>query len=46
MYHFEFVSKKKRAPIKKNLIALLNEVQDILRKDFTFRYNDYRKSKR
>lgn len=39
MYHFEFVSKKKRAPIKKKLIALINEVQDIVRKDFTFRYD-------
>lgn len=39
MYNFEFVSKKKRAPIKKDLIAILNEVQDIVRKEFTFRYD-------
>ena len=39
MYNFEFVSKKKRAPIKKDLIAILNQVQDIVRKDFTFRYD-------
>ena len=39
MYHFEFVSKKKRAPFKKDLIAILNEVQNIVRNDFTFRYD-------
>ena len=39
MYNFEFVSKKKRAPFKKDLIAILNEVQNIVRNDFTFRYD-------
>lgn len=39
MYHFEFVSKKKRAPFKKDLIAILNKVQNIVRNDFTFRYD-------
>lgn len=39
MYHFEFVSKKKRAPFKKELITILNEVQNIVREDFTFRYD-------
>ena len=38
MYHFEFVSKKQRAPIKKDLISIINEVQNLLRKEFTFCY--------
>ena len=39
MYHYEFVSKKQRAPIKKDLIAIINEVQDLLRNEFTFRFD-------
>lgn len=39
MYHFEFVSKKQRAPIKKNLIAIITEVQDLIRDEFTFRFD-------
>ena len=39
MYHFEFVSKKQRAPIKNDLIAIITEVQNLLRKEFTFRFN-------
>lgn len=39
MNHFEYVSKKKRAPIKQEIIRMLHEVQNILRKDFTFRYD-------
>lgn len=39
MYHFEFVSKEQRAPIKKDLIAIINEVQDLLRDEFTFRFD-------
>lgn len=39
MYHFEFVSKKQRSPIKKNLIAIITEVQDLIRDEFTFRFD-------
>ena len=39
MYHFEFVSRKKRAPVKKDLISLIRETQDLLRDDFTFRFD-------
>ena len=39
MYHFEFVTKKQRAPIKKDLIAIINEVQNLLRGEFTFRFD-------
>ena len=39
MYHFEYVSKNQAAPVKKELIAILNRVQNILREHFTFRYD-------
>ena len=39
MYHFEFVNKEQRAPIKNSLIAIITEVQDILRDEFTFRFD-------
>lgn len=38
MYHFEYVTKSQSAPAKKELIAILNKVQDILRDHFTFQY--------
>lgn len=38
MYHFEFVSKKDLAPVKKDLISIIREVQASLRTDFTFRF--------
>lgn len=39
MYHFEFVSKKKRVPIKRELISIIRELQNLLRSDFTFRFD-------
>lgn len=39
MYHFEFVSKRMRAPLKKDLISIIKETQDLLRDDFTFRFD-------
>ena len=39
MYHFEYVSKKQAAPVKKELIGIIHAVQDILRDEFTFRYD-------
>jgi hypothetical protein len=39
MYHFEHVTKNQAAPVKKELIAILHAVQDILRREFTFRYD-------
>lgn len=39
MSNFKFVSRKKRAPIKKNLMNIIHEVQKNVRKKFTFRYD-------
>lgn len=39
MYHFEFVSKKQRAPVKHDLIAIITEAQEILRNEFMFRFD-------
>ena len=39
MYHFEFVSKKQCAPIKNDLITMIIEVQNLLRNEFTFRFD-------
>ena len=39
MYHFEYVSKKQAAPVKKELIEIIHAVQDTLRDEFTFRYD-------
>lgn len=39
MYHFEYVSRKQAAPVKKELIGIIHAVQDILRDEFTFRYD-------
>ena len=39
MYHFEYVSKAEAAPVKKELIAIINAVQDLLRDHFTFRFD-------
>ena len=39
MYHYQFVSEKQLAPIKKDLIAIINEAQDLLRNEFTFRFD-------
>ena len=38
MNHFEYVSKSKSMPIKKELIKIINPVQDELREQFTFDY--------
>ena len=38
MNHFEYVSKSKYMPVKKELIKIINQVQDELRKQFTFDY--------
>lgn len=38
MYHFEFVSKEKRAPVKDDLISIIRETQALLRNDLPFRY--------
>ena len=39
MYHFEYVTKAEAAPVKKELIAIINAVQDLLRDHFTFRFD-------
>lgn len=39
MHHFEYVTKSQAAPVKKELIVILNKVQNILRNYFTFRYD-------
>ena len=38
MNHFEYVSKSKYMPVKKELIKIINQVQDELREQFTFDY--------
>lgn len=38
MYHFDYVSRKEAAPYKKELIEIINEVQDQVRNDFTFQF--------
>lgn len=38
MYHFEYVSRKEAAPYKKELIEIINKVQDEVRNDFTFQF--------
>lgn len=38
MYNFRYVSKKEAAPIKSDLISLINEVQDCVRDYFTFQF--------
>lgn len=39
MYHFEYVTKKQAKPVKEELLDIIHEVQDILREEFTFRYD-------
>lgn len=38
MNHFEYVSKSKYMPVKKELIKIISQVQDELREQFTFDY--------
>ena len=38
MNHYEYVSKSKYMPVKKELIKIINQVQNELRKQFTFDY--------
>lgn len=39
MHNFRYVTKKEFLPIKKELIEIINKVQDIVRNEFTFRYD-------
>ena len=39
MKHYEYVKKSEYMPVKKELIKLINLVQDDLRKKFTFRFD-------
>lgn len=38
MYNYQYVEKCEWMPVKKELISLINEVQDIVREDFTFSF--------
>lgn len=38
MYHFDYVSRKEVAPYKKELIEIINKVQDHVRSHFTFQF--------
>ena len=38
MYHFEFVSNERRAPVRDSLISIIMETQDLLRDDCAFRF--------
>lgn len=46
MYHFQYVSRKEAALYKKELIELINEVQDEARDKFTFQFTFIGSSKR
>lgn len=39
MHNFQYVSRKQLSPVKKDLVRIINSVQDDLRKEFTFRYD-------
>ena len=38
MHDFCYVSKKRTAPVKAELLDIIHEVQDIVRDDFTFQF--------
>lgn len=46
MYDFVYVSRKEAAPYKKELIEIINRVQDEVRSDFTFQFTFIGSSKR
>lgn len=46
MYHFQYVTTKQLSSAKKDLIQIINSVQDIVRKDFTFRFDFVGSAKR
>lgn len=39
MYNFRYVTKKEKINTKKEIIEILNAIQDLVRDDFTFRYD-------
>ena len=39
MYNFKYVTAKQLSPVKQDLIVIINSVQDLIRKDFTFRFD-------
>lgn len=39
MHNFRYVTKREYLPVKKDLIKIINQVQDIVRNDFTFRFD-------
>ena len=39
MHNFRYVTKREFLPVKKELIEIINKVQDIVRDNFTFRYD-------
>ncbi|MBR2870981.1 MAG: hypothetical protein IKB98_06380 [Clostridia bacterium] len=46
MHDFIYVTKKESMPVKKELIRLINEVQNLVRQNFTFRFDFVGSSKR
>lgn len=38
MHNFQYVSRKQLSPIKKDLIQIINSVQNLVRNDFTFQF--------
>ena len=38
MHNFSYVSSKQLSPIKKDLISIMNAVQNLVRHDFTFQF--------
>ena len=39
MHDFKYVTRKERAPVKNDLIAIIKRTQNLLRDDFTFRFD-------
>lgn len=39
MHNFQYVTRKQLSPVKKDLIQIINAVQSLIRKDFTFQYH-------
>ena len=38
MYNYEYVTRNEALPIKKELIKIINQVQDLVREHFTFNF--------
>lgn len=46
MHNFQYVTRKQLSPVKNDVIQIINAVQSLIRKDFTFQYHFVGSSKR